>query len=315
MIDFHDLQLSDKKWMDVRFRQSDFIGCDYDFAWLYPSKDTYHVQVAEVADFLCIRAQIGNHLEYWFPTGNGDKKEIIALLQADAHEHQQPLVLHTVLNEEVSWLQQEYPDLFSYEAVRDVFDYIYTTEHLINLSGKKLRGKRNLMNQFKEANDWYYEKLTDENIFECLELSKKWSALRENGANSNLKEDIECAETIVKNYKELGLQGGLLRKAGNVVAFAIGGPLNSNTFVEYVEKADIEVTGAYTMIYQQFVQNECSQYQYLNAACDLGEDGIRNSKLLYYPDILLEKYTVTENYSFKKPGLKSSLKKILKKII
>jgi hypothetical protein len=92
------------------------------------------------------------------------------------------------------------------------------------------------------------------------------------------------------NFKELKLVGGLLRIDGEVVAFTIGEPLNSTTFVVHVEKAYSEIQGAYPMINQQFVIHECEDYEYVNREEDLGEEGLRKAKMSYYPEIILDKY-------------------------
>ena len=94
---------------------------------------------------------------------------------------------------------------------------------------------------------------------------------------------------------ELQLQGGLLRAApdGEVIAFAIGEPLNPDTFVVHIEKAFAEIQGAYPMINQQFAEHAAAGYQYVNREEDTGAEGLRKAKLSYRPVFLVEKGIVT----------------------
>ena len=69
--------------------------------------------------------------------------------------------------------------------------------------------------------------------------------------------------------------------------------LNSDTLDVNIEKAFPEIQGAYPMINQQFVLNECQNFKYVNREEDVGDEGLRKAKLSYVPDILLEKYTAT----------------------
>ena len=103
-----------------------------------------------------------------------------------------------------------------------------------------------------------------------------------------------CLNQAMKYFDELHLEGGILRKAGEIVAFTIGERLNSDTYVVHFEKAFPEIQGAYPMINQQFVMHNCQEYSYVNREDDAGDEGLRKAKLSYYPDILLKNYTARE---------------------
>lgn len=109
----------------------------------------------------------------------------------------------------------------------------------------------------------------------------------------------KCAEMCVtlnalRLYRELELKGGALRVDGEIVAFTIGEELCEDTFVVHIEKAYADVQGAYPMINQQFVEHECTAYQYVNREEDTGAEGLRKAKLSYRPAFLEEKGIVTE---------------------
>ena len=95
-------------------------------------------------------------------------------------------------------------------------------------------------------------------------------------------------------FKELELTGGILRVDGQIVAFTIGEPICSDTFVVHIEKAFPDVQGAYTMINQQFVEHECMDYKYVNREEDTGDEGLRKAKRSYRPVFMVEKGVVTE---------------------
>lgn len=95
-------------------------------------------------------------------------------------------------------------------------------------------------------------------------------------------------------FEELELRGGVLRVDGKVVAFTLGEPVCSDTFVVHIEKAFAEVEGAYSMINQQFVEHECRDFLYVNREEDTGAEGLRKAKLSYRPVFLVEKGNVKE---------------------
>ncbi len=77
-----------------------------------------------------------------------------------------------------------------------------------------------------------------------------------------------------------------------IVAFALGEPVNADTFVVRVEKADPSVPGTYTVINQEFARHGAAGFKWINREQDLGVPGLRRAKQSYYPDHLVRKYRV-----------------------
>ena len=72
----------------------------------------------------------------------------------------------------------------------------------------------------------------------------------------------------------------------------MGEQLNDDTEVIHVEKADPDTPQFYTVINQQFCEHALQEVAYVNREQDLGREGLRKAKLSYYPERLIEKYTI-----------------------
>ncbi|MDY2921932.1 MAG: hypothetical protein SOT18_03715, partial [Eubacterium sp.] len=59
-----------------------------------------------------------------------------------------------------------------------------------------------------------------------------------------------------------------------------------------IEKADVNYTGLYNYINQQFLLHEYPDAVLVNREDDLGQDNLRQAKLSYKPLRLEEKYTL-----------------------
>lgn len=68
----------------------------------------------------------------------------------DAHENGHPFRLHGVTKANQAALEEIMPGAFTYQPYRDGFDYIYNTQDLIALSGRKYHGKRNHIASFQK---------------------------------------------------------------------------------------------------------------------------------------------------------------------
>ena len=201
--------------------------------------------------------------------------------------------LHLVTKDKFELLEQLFPGKYSIEFDRDAADYVYEVSKLTSLAGKKLHGKRNHINKFKENNpDWSYETLTDENLEECLQMAEEWKTINLCGERGEKHAEFCVTRRALKNYKALGLKGGVLRDGSRVVAFTLGEELNKDMFVIHIEKAFADVQGAYPMINQQFLIHEAADYKYVNREDDTGAEGLRKAKLSYYPVFLQEKGNV-----------------------
>lgn len=290
-INFKRPQLTDREIITHYFRTYPSRSCDRTFVNVYLWARFYHAGWALVEDTLVFQDILNGKWSYSYPAGEKENvRKALLTLEKYAEEHDHELLLHGVTKEFEAELEEMFPGKFEVEYDRDVADYVYECEKLATLSGKKLHSKRNHVNKFKITNpDWGYEPLTRENQEECFQMALEWR--RENGCNDDPEKNDEMCVALnsLRLFEELGAVGGILRVNGRIVAFSIGEPVNEDTFVVHIEKALSDIEGAYTMINQQFVQNACMDYQYINREDDAGVEGLRKAKLSYKPAFLVEK--------------------------
>ena len=210
-------------------------------------------------------------------------------------EKGRPFLMYNVTPEYFAQLEEWYPGRFQIEYDRDSADYVYESEKLATLSGKKLHGKRNHINKFKSLFEdrWSYESMSKDNLEECFQMALKWREENDCENDDEKRGEMCVALNSLRLFEELHLTGGVLRIDGKVVAFTIGEPICEDTYVVHIEKAYADVQGAYTMINQQFVEHECMNYKYVNREDDTGAEGLRKAKLSYRPVLMVEKGDVT----------------------
>lgn len=286
--------LEDRNTIRKHLSERKLRGCERTFANVYLWARFYEEGWAEINGTAVFRIGKEGAYSYTYPIGAGDRKKTIELLMEDAKEHGYPFQMHAVSEGEMEELESYFPGMFQVEWSRDTEDYVYETEKLIHLSGRKYHGKKNHLNQFKASYpDWTYETITEENVEECFQMALNWR--NANGCESDPEKNQEMCVALnsLRLFRELELKGGLLRADGKVVAFTLGEPVCDDTFVVHIEKAYAEIRGAYTMINQQFLEHEVSSYLYVNREDDTGDEGLRKAKLSYRPAFMVEKGTVT----------------------
>lgn len=300
-IEFKKPELADRERINSYLALQKTRSCECTFANIYLWSRFYQVEYAVLEDMLIFKWE-GEKMIFDFPYGAKENiPAAIDALMAYSREKGQDFSLGLVTAEQFAILEELYPGTFEITYDRDSADYIYETEKLANLSGKKYHGKKNHINKFKRTYPhWSYEAITSENLEECFQMALNWRRL--NGCEEDEEKNAEMCVTLnsLRLFQELNLRGGLLRANGEVVAFSIGEPVCEDTMVVHIEKAYAGIEGAYPMINQQFVIHEASGYTYVNREEDLGEPGLRRAKLSYHPVFLQEKGTVTRVKSTKK---------------
>ena len=194
----------------------------------------------------------------------------------------------------------------------DLKDYLYDAEALRTLAGRKLAKKRNHIHKFEEAygGRWEYRALTVDDKLEILALLTSWKLQKDEtgeGEGVNEKEetfnamesldaeilgvhDILNHDSVFTNVKI----GGIFID-GKLRAFSIGNynPTEKMAIID-IEKADPDVIGLYQVINQQFLIHEFPEAELVNREDDVGLEGLRRSKLSYYPIGYERKYMLRQ---------------------
>ncbi len=302
MLDFQTPLLTDKGWVDQLLRTSAQRACDYNFASLFMWGPVYKARIARLDGRLAVQVRYPMPHAYLWPVGTGDLRTALLALESDAAEWEKPLHLVAVTEQQKAELEALFPGQFRFQEERADSDYLYETDRLAELPGKKLHAKRNHINRFlKENPNWVYEELTEKSLAECLVMDEQWylrSRVREGFTEErDLNDEGLALRRAMNHFTALGLEGGLLRVYGEVVAFTIGSMMGGDTYDVHYEKAYSELQCAYAMINQCFarqVRRRHPEVVYLNRENDMGVEGLRKAKESYYPDLLVTKYSAVK---------------------
>lgn len=294
-IQFRRVKLEDRELIHSYFEKFPSRSCERTFANVFLWSRQYPVKFAVISDTLVFQSMVEGQA-YSYPAGEPENvKRALEILLSYTAERGVPFTLYLVTPEHFEQLSDWYPGRFTITYDRDSADYIYESEKLATLSGKKLHAKRNHINKFKATyEDWSYEAMSKDNLEDCFQMALKWR--NENGCEEDQEKNAEMCVTLnaLRLFEELKLTGGVLKAGGEIVAFTMGEALSPDTFVVHIEKAFADIQGAYPMINQQFAEHECMKYKYTNREEDTGSEGLRKAKLSYRPVFLQEKGIVKE---------------------
>jgi hypothetical protein len=290
---FRELTLADKNNFDRLLTKIQPESSDLNFSNLWMWAKAYGLTVSFLADveyWLLLARPLKWKPFFFAPIGDWtdwDKlRMVLDRLKQMATASGMQFLMRRTPRKMLDLLLRIDPDL-QYRDDRNTYDYLYTTEALLRLAGRKLHSKRNQLNQFLRKYQWTYQPLDQATVAECLELEAPWFNLKESASGEN-----EAMLRLLGNFGQLGVTGGVIRVDGRIQALTVGEQLNRETALVHIEKANTDFDGIYAAINQQFISNQWPQMPYINREEDMGISGLRQVKLSYQPVRLIEKFNV-----------------------
>ena len=294
VIEFQALQKEHKPLLDSYFRSEYYENSHFNFTNLFMWREPYQVKWAEDDGILFMTSEWEGELLALQPFCRADRyAEAIGKFIAYFQGVGKPLVFMGIEKRFADALSAYEGASFAIEEDRDNWDYVYLAEKLVTLSGRKLHSKKNHLNAFlKLYPEAEYLPITDEIITACKIELNNWYKLR-------LQDEVDdpfigwerkAILEVLNDFDYFGLKGGAIRLDNRIVAFTFGEPLNTDTAVIHVEKADPDVRGAYPAINQGFVEHAWSDMTYINREEDMGHEGLRKAKESYKPEKMIEKF-------------------------
>lgn len=289
-MEFKPFRIEDKARIDSYFVVHHYEQIDCTFNTLFLWQDAYQTSWAEQDGILFVRAGTGKDTFFMPPFAKEEENFVHGL--ALIHEEYDKLGLPFRLKSASSWVTEQIerlvPGKYDFIEDRDNEEYIYRTDDMIRLPGKKLRMKKNHLNGFlRQYADYQYEAITKENLEDAKAGIHDWF-LR----HGDIEEEEQAIKRCFDHWDALGVKGAVIRIYGKVEAFTNGDSINEKIAHIIFEKANPEIRGLYQAINRDFLIHEFAETEFVNREEDLGLPGLREAKMGYHPDHLTEKYDV-----------------------
>lgn len=161
------------------------------------------------------------------------------------------------------------------------------------LVGKKYNAKRNHINKFRktypQAEFKDFKKADREKVLAFLEKYSK------NDLTASYFYDKNEVALLVENWRDGEYPAGYMEIDGEAVGFTVGDIVGDTLFV-HVEKCLRDISGVYEATTNAFLKRHVTDaVKFVNREEDMGIEGLRKSKMSYYPLRLVKKYRIIEN--------------------
>lgn len=225
-----------------------------------------------------------------FPVGqNFESKDLVKLISLFRTEYPES---ELILIPEDYYLA--HPELQTYLRVTEHpgwADYVYLSEKLVNLSGKKLAKKKNLVSQFMRAYPNYKVlPITAERKDVIISFAAKWKRDRD-AEGIYLQSEMKALANAMDMWDDLPIQGILICLEGRIAAFSIFSEQTPDMATIHFEKFDPAKKGSAQLINYEAAKYLAPKYKWINREQDMALEGLIQAKRSYLPERMLLYYS------------------------
>jgi len=291
MLYFKDIQLGDKELFNEYAQR--YFGVEACFGNMYLWRKSWHIKITHDEEALYILMENGDYPSFMLPPfmkvdGSSMCEPIRKCCNYMQEVYNKPLKFKGATTQIMERIERDCPGQFAFIEDRPNYEYVYRRDDLANLTGKKYSKKRNHINKLLKEHEFEYKSYTQEYYEQCIALQKRWIE-EKGGMNEDFEDELTVTKEAFDNLAELKLRCGLLFIDGKLEAFSIGEKF-LNMAVIHIEKANADIQGVFPLINREFVRNEWTDVEFINREEDMGLEGLRKSKMSYYPEFFIEKY-------------------------
>jgi hypothetical protein len=286
------LKESDFDRLKPYFRHQTYRLCAYSLASILVWRSAhYHPVGTEKGGALVVGAEFADKTSH---------RHLLLPIQPDGHVAPEPLHrLAASLDFGSYWYVPEaYINHFGRNRIDAYFrietqphldDYVYRTQDLAGLTGKRYSQKRNLINHFRREyvlrGRVQVAPIEAAVVPETLAFLEEWCL--ERGCEEDQNFDLACEKQAAINaltaLSALDMAGVLIRVDGIVSAFAVGSRLTDEMGVLHFEKAASAIKGLYQYLDRTCARQLFGGYAYINKESDMGLPGLQKAKQSYHP--------------------------------
>jgi hypothetical protein len=189
------------------------------------------------------------------------------------------------------WMQETCPGI-NLVPDRNHFEYVYRASDLAELPGKNFLTIRRQISKFRRNCTNVVEPISRQNWVEVKRFLIEWCEWKGCEGDQVLAHEKEAVFFAIDHFNELPLSGLAIRVFSKIGAISLYEKLNADTALVHFEKGLPDCEGIYKAINNEAATRLSKKFTYINRESDLGVAGLREAKMRYHPDHMIEVFSL-----------------------
>ena len=244
--DYRPVTLNDRELFVRHYSQFPQVHSDNTFTNMVCWNHYAHYSFAYQDGCILLASTIDGKTRYRPPIGPRDPALLREVMQL-ALDGDDDLPMVVLDPESRDWIKSLYPDL-TLHPERNYFEYIYRTDDLANLPGRKYLNIRHQLNKFSRNCAPVIESVSSDNIKDIHDFLVEWCEWKNCEGEPILAHEKEALFYAISNFSALEMSGLAIRVHDRIGAVAFFEELNRDTALVHFEKGLPDCEGIYKAI-------------------------------------------------------------------
>ncbi len=254
-----------------------------------------HYSYARSMGTIIIASTIDGETRFRIPIGPRNDDLLKDLFSFAVNEGNTEYPIAILDPDSAAWVRALYPEL-TLHPQRQYFEYVYRAMDLASLPGRPYVTIRHQLNKFRRNCSPMVEHIAEFNLGKVREFLVEWCEWKDCEGEPVLENEKEAVFYAIDNFTALGLQGLAITVAQKIGAIAIFERLNGDTALVHFEKGLPDCEGIYKAINEETAKMLVDEgYRYINRESEMGVPGLREAKMRYHPDHMVEVHFISGN--------------------
>lgn len=269
------VRLEDRPFIDAIRAEAGHITSAHSFVSLFLWQGRMHLSIClEETAFFVRFGQRGENA-WFYPCGSRESQ--LRFLQAGLNCPD--FSLHYIRQEDLDFIQSQFPGRFRFEDARGDWEYICRRQNQEELPGKSFRNLRAKVHRARKRFDWIVTPLSPAHRAAAEQVVRMWEAGRETPGDG----DVIMAG--MDFFEQLGLQGIILSDEEGPKAIAFGSMIAPGIFDLHATKTLVPRIDSY--LKWELYRRLPPEVLWINQEEDLGIPGLRTNKEESVPDHMI----------------------------
>lgn len=284
-MDYKKITIKSKQLVNDYISRLRILTSDYSLPVLLTWMDLKDAELKEYKDTLYMRAQLDGRRIYFAPMTLTRFSDAVEDIYKECESDGVPFEIILALEDQINQLDSE---KYQFTTNRDYAEYLYLSDELINLTGKKFHAKRNHINRFNSLYAYKMRSYDPADRQGIMEQLRNWG----DGKDGDIEYEINMINYLLDHMEELNVFADVIEADGKIIGAAIGEISHPEMGIVMYEKCDFSYEGICAAINQMFAEKHFKGVKYINRQEDIGIPGLRKAKLSYNPIKLIYRYTI-----------------------
>lgn len=269
------IALEDRAAVDAIRLQTGHTLSSHAFVSLYLWQRAMGLSICLHENAFFVQIQSRGENAWMFPCGTKEIK--LSFLRAGSNTP--GFSLHYVREEDIDFLNDCLPGLFAFSETRGDAEYLYSRTAQLEMPGGAYKNLRVKVRRAKERHCWQVCTLDADSLTEAADTMLAWHSQRGDPG------DLDVGLLALRQYRELGMHGVILRDEAGVQAVALGSLIAPGVFDLHVTKTLMPGLDAY--LKWELYRRLSDTVEWIDQEEDLDFPGLRTNKLESKPDKLI----------------------------